>query len=235
MDIILIPAGGGAKFTFPALPEQIKTKNAAKYQNFDIISLGAVKTPRGTDVEEVSWDGEFFGISKRREAIVKSNIWREPMECVRILKDFIENETVLNLIVTETWINLDVTIASFQPTAYGAYGNIKYSIIFNQKKPLKIYDTNELNIESFSQKTKPRNDTAEGKYGGGAYPVASGDTLSGIAMKIWGSAAKWIELYEANKNALEEAARQHGKTNSDHGHWLWPGTALVIPGQGGGA
>ena len=40
------------------------------------------------------------------------------------------NETVLTLIVTETWINVDVTISSFQPRPVGAYGNVEYSITF---------------------------------------------------------------------------------------------------------
>ena len=67
MDIKLIPIGSGRKFTFPALPEQIKGSYSAKYQSFDIISKGTIKIPKGTDVTEFSWDGEFFGPSKKNE------------------------------------------------------------------------------------------------------------------------------------------------------------------------
>lgn len=52
MDIKLIPVEKGSKFTFPALPEKVQGKYAAKYQSFDIISLGTVKVPKGTDVSE---------------------------------------------------------------------------------------------------------------------------------------------------------------------------------------
>ena len=124
MNIKLIPVGNGSKFTFPALPEKIQAKYGAKYQSFDIISQGAVKVPKGTDVAEFSWDGVFFGKSKRKEPIVKKNSWKEPNECVKVLNDFMKNETVLNLIVTETWINVDVTISSFKPRPAGAYGNV---------------------------------------------------------------------------------------------------------------
>ena len=156
MDIKLIPVEKGSKFTFPALPEKVQGKYAAKYQSFDIISLGTVKVPKGTDVSEFSWDGVFFGASKKNEAIVKTNAWKNPNECVKILNDYMFNETVLTLIVTETWINVDVTISSFQPRPVGAYGNVEYSITFVQKKPLKIYSTNELKIAAFVRKTKPR-------------------------------------------------------------------------------
>ena len=232
MNIKLIPAGNGSKFTFPALPEKVQGKYGAKYQSFDIISQGTVKVPKGTDVAEFTWDGVFFGESKRNEPIVKKNSWKEPNECVKILSNFMKNETVLNLIVTETWINVDVTISSFQPRPVGAYGNIEYSITFVQKKPLQIYTTDELKIAKFVKKTKPRNDSggSSGGGGGSTYTVVSGDTLWGIASKKLGSGSKWTLIYDANAGTIEAEAKKHGKSSSDHGHWIWPGEVLTIPG-----
>lgn len=232
MDIKLIPAGSGSKFTFPALPEKVQGKYGAKYQSFDIISQGTVKVPKGTDVAEFTWDGVFFGESKRNEPIVKKNSWKEPNECVKILNNFMKNETVLNLIVTETWINVDVTISSFQPRPAGAYGNVEYSITFVQKKPLQIYTTDELKIAKFVKKTKPRNDSggSSGGGGGSTYTVVSGDTLWGIASKKLGSGSKWTQIYDANAGTIEAEAKKHGKSSSNHGHWIWPGEVLTIPG-----
>lgn len=232
MNIKLIPAGNGSKFTFPALPEKVQGKYGAKYQSFDIISQGTVKVPKGTDVAEFTWDGVFFGESKRNEPIVKKNSWKEPNECVKILNNFMKNETVLNLIVTETWINVDVTISSFQPRPAGAYGNVEYSITFAQKKPLQIYTTDELKIAKFVKKTKPRNDSggSSGGGGGSTYTVVSGDTLWGIASKKLGSGSKWTLIYDANAGTIEAEAKKHGKSSSDHGHWIWPGEVLTIPG-----
>lgn len=231
MDIKLIPAGNGSKFTFPALPEKVQGKYGAKYQSFDIISQGTVKVPKGTDVAEFTWDGVFFGESKRNEPIVKKNSWKEPNECVKILNNFMKNETVLNLIVTETWINVDVTISLFKPRPAGAYGNVEYSITFVQKKPLQIYTTDELKIAKFVKKTKPRNDSGGSSGGGGStYTVVSGDTLWGIASKKLGSGSKWTQIYDANSGTIEAEAKKHGKSSSDHGHWIWPGEVLTIPG-----
>lgn len=230
MDIRLIPVGSGTKFTFPALPEKIQGKYGAKYQSFDIISQGTVKVPKGTDVAEFTWDGVFFGPSKKKEAIVRTESWQSPTQCVKILTDFMMNETVLTLIVTDTWINVDVTISSFQPRPVGAYGNIEYSITFVQKKPLKIYTTNELKIAKFVKKTAPRNDTPAKSSGGNTYTVVSGDTLWGIASKKLGSGSKWTAIYDANVSTIESTAKAHGKSSSDHGYWIWPGEVLTIPG-----
>lgn len=38
-----------------------------------------------------------------------------------------------------------------------------------------------------------------------------------------------IEAYRENASTIEAAAKKHGKSSSDHGHWIWPGTTLSIP------
>lgn len=228
MNIKLIPVGNGSKFAFPALPEKIQGKEASKYQIFDIISQGTVKVPKGTDVTEITWDGVFFGAAKKNEPIVQKNYWKDPIECVNILNSFKNNGTVLNLIVTETWINLDVTISSFQPRAIGAFGNIEYSITFAQYKELKIYDASELKVATFSGTTRARSGGTSESSGGGQYTVASGDTLSRIAQSKCGGAGKWTALYNANSGTIEAAAKSHGRANSDHGHWIYPGTVLQL-------
>ena len=48
--------------------------------------------------------------------------------------------------------------------------------------------------------------------------------------EVRGLAAKWTAIYDANTEVIEEEAKKHGKTSSDHGHWIWPGEVLTIPG-----
>lgn len=219
---------GSRTFTFPANPESISGSLGAKYQSFDIISKGTIKVPKGTDISEIKWNGEFFGSSKKKESIVLSGYYRSPKECVAQLREWQEAGTILNLIVTDTWINLDATVSSFSPEVYGAFGNVKYSITFTQAKDLKIYTTDELKIAAFVKKTVPRNDSSSDS-GGSSYTVVSGDTLWGIASSKLGSGTKWTVIYDANANTIEAAAQAHGKSSSDHGHWIYPGTTLQIP------
>ena len=231
MNIKLIEVGKkGSSFTFPALPESIRGSLGAKYQSFDIISKGTVKVPKGTDVTTIRWDGEFFGKSKKKEPIVQKKNYQTPEKCIKQLRKWQKDGTVLNLIVSKTWINIDVTISSFTPEVYGAFGNVKYSIEFAQAKDLKIYTVKELkksNSKKKKNKTKSRNGSSS-KTKKKSYTVVSGDTLWGIAAKHCGGGKNWTKLYNANKKTIEACAKKHGKASSDHGHWIWPGEVLQL-------
>ncbi len=70
----------------------------------------------------------------------------------------------------------------------------------------------------------------------GEYTVKKGDTLWKIAGQTLGSPLRYAEIYELNKDVIEEAALGRGKKNSSNGHWIFQGTVLKIPaakGSGG--
>lgn len=153
-----------------------------------------------------------------------------PAAARSIIEEYVDNETVLTLIITDIWLNIDVTISSFHTTGYGAFGNLKYDISFAQKKPLEIYTTDELNTDSYVKKTNPRTDLAAASAGSGqSYTVSSGDSLWKIAQKQYGDGSKWKKIYDANKDTIEAAAKKHGKKSSDSGKWIYPGASLIIP------
>ncbi|MEU0116995.1 LysM peptidoglycan-binding domain-containing protein [Streptomyces bobili] len=64
--------------------------------------------------------------------------------------------------------------------------------------------------------------------------VVSGDTLWDIAARDLGAPERWTEIFDANQAVIEAAAREHPRPpvlgTSDHGHWIFPGTTLTIPG-----
>ena len=143
-----------------------------------------------------------------------------------------EKGTELTLIVSGTWINLDVTIASFNPVEYGAFKNVKYSITFAKVKELKLYTTKESKSgkkKKMKPRTKKKDNSSDGKdYS--YYTVRKGDTLISIAGK---KKCKWLSIYKANKEIIEKTAKKHGLKNSDKGHWIFPGTKLKIPQEAG--
>ena len=39
-----------------------------------------------------------------------------------------------------------------------------------------------------------------------------------------------LKVTASNAGTIEAEAKKHGKSSSDHGHWIWPGEVLTIPG-----
>ncbi len=70
---------------------------------------------------------------------------------------------------------------------------------------------------------------AAGGGDGGEYTVVKGDTLWKIAGKTLGTQMRYAEIYELNKDVIEEGARARGKKDSSNGHWLTPGMILRLP------
>lgn len=227
MQISLKPAKG-KRFVFSLLPEKFRVKYAAKYQSFDIISLGTVEVPKGHDVVEISWEGCFFGEGKKHLAGVVTDNWQKPNVCVKTLRDWMNKGTELTLIISGTWINMDVTVSALEATPQGAYGDVSYSITFKRVRDLKIYTTKESKVGK-KKKTKSRPKKKNSSSGSGSstpYTVKSGDTLWGIARRY---NTTWQKLYSRNKDMIEKVAKKRGMKNSDNGHWIFPGTRLTIP------
>lgn len=227
MEIILKTIGKDDRFEFPSLPAEITVKNGANLLSYKIIRLGSVKIPRGTNCEEISWDGYFFGSSKVGEPMMQNFV--EPKRCVTILEDLRDNGTPVTLMATDVGINRDVTVTDFQWKPYGGHGNIKYSIVFTQWKDLQVKTvktyTTHFTPNSAADTPEPRPEPPAAE----TYTIGSGDTLWKIAQKHLGNGTDWQKIYAANKDVIEEAAKKHGKSSSDNGHWIYPGVTLTIP------
>lgn len=224
MDIYLTERNNKkARFRFPSLPEEIEVSRGANYQSYSVIGKGDVKIPKGTEVEVIKWNGEFFGKTKRKEGLIKA--WVSPTKCKKQLTKWMESGTVLRLMVTGTSINCDVTISKLATKEYGAYGNCSYSIEFFRNDKLVVYTSNELGLGEKSKKFSSRPSSEKSKN----YKVVKGDSLWKISKKFYGTGTKWEKIYNANKTKIEKTAKKHGKKNSSHGHWIWPGEILVIP------
>jgi LysM repeat protein len=58
------------------------------------------------------------------------------------------------------------------------------------------------------------------------YIIQPGDTLWGISQRFGVSEQA---LFAANQSTLDAAARARGLSSSEGGHWIFPGTRIVIP------
>ena len=92
------------------------------------------------------------------------------------------------------------------------------------------YDGTAAKAKAVKAVSSTSNSVSVNESGEVTYTVIKGDTLWAIAKRFLGEGSRYTEIYDANKDIIESTAKAHGKPNSDHGHWIWAGEVLVIPG-----
>ena len=125
--------------------------------------------------------------------------------------------------------SIDCTIEDFSLKEDAKNGlDLTYSITLKQYKE---YGSKKLVVKTAaSGDTKAVvEETRTAKEAEKTYTVVSGDCLWNIAKKQLGNGSKWGTIYTLNQDTIESTAKEHVKTSSSNGHWIYPGTVLKLP------
>ena len=207
---------------FPILPEKIEFKsNGARFMSYDIIDLGEVMIPSGENLRGFRWTSIFPG--KNHDLPFKSVSGpMDPEQYQIILSEWLRYGIPLHLMILGTPINHHVYLKDYDVDYSGPFGDYEYTIEFIDRREIQV--TTEANTGSES---KPQTEriTEQTK----TYTVTENDTLWDISRRFLQDGMRWQEIYELNKDAIEETAVQRGLRSSDNGHWIFAGTVLHIP------
>jgi len=219
MDIYFTELETGARLALSMLPEKAKQKGDAAFQIYDIINVGEVRIPRGTNLLTFSWNGTLPGKSRRNASYVKSHYWQSPEEIINIWERWRKEGTKIRLMVTETIINHDVYLDGYTAEPTGGNGDYEYTISFIEAKPIEIYTVNELNIKPKTQtyKTSTTTRPPAAKAAAKTYTVKSGDSLWKIAQLTLGKGSRYMEIYNLNKDKIKNPSV------------IYPGQVLMLP------
>lgn len=224
VDIYIREKSGIRQVRIPLLPEEITFKSGdATGVTYDIMGLGEVVIPSGTELGSWSWKSEFPGFLREHDPMIRGT-WYQPHEYDSILNDWKKNGTELNLLVIGYPINVDVYLKEYHGAAVGAFGDIYYEISFIEARSIVVTTTKV--EQTAADTTRPATTSS-------TYVIKSGDTLWAIATKFYGTGTKWSDIYNANKDIIEATAKKYGRKSSDNGHWIYPGVTLTIPGVSG--
>ena len=222
MDVRITPNGGSAVYLC-MLPESIKFGGSGKFMTYAIISLGDVKVPRGSALDEVSWSGTFPGASRKNEPYVMSEYWQEPKSYIDLFRTWRDNGTKVNVTVSDTGINMDMYVEQFDGKFTGGHGDFEYTVKFVEAQEITI--TAVKNKKSSKKTTKKarkkskksKKQTSKSKPSTRTYTVKSGDCLWRIAQSMLGSGSRYNEIYNMNKNKISNP------------NLIYPGQVLTIP------
>lgn len=233
----------------PYAPSELKVIIGSKNQTVDLINgneINILKHPSLTEIEfdvELPRGRQYAFANKLVSTITYTDYFaklmmnKTPVQLVitrpnpflkgstgigGTVKDF--ESTVLNVSLEgydmkESADNAyDITV-SLKFKEYVTYGTVKKTII---NKP----QTNSANT---SATKKPVQTTVKPASQNKTYKVVKGDSLWKISRKFYGVGSKWKTIYNANKTVIENTAKKYGKKSSSNGHWIYPGTKLIIP------
>lgn len=223
VDIYIREKSGTREIRIPLLPEELEFPSGDTVGiSYEIMGLGEVVIPSGTELGGYVWKSAFPGEQRKNDPMIRGS-WIDPKTYDSILKDWKQNGTKLNLLVTGYPINADVYLKKYNGTATGAFGDISYEIEFMEAREIVVTTTK---VQQTTTTTRPATTST-------TYTIKKGDNLWSIAKKFYGAGSKWGVIYNANKDIIEKTAKKHGKKSSDNGHWVYPGVTLTIPDASG--
>ena len=222
VDIYIKETEGGREIRIPWLPDRVSCKsNGTRMINFEILDEGEVEVPSGTNLTTFLWESYFPGEGRKDLPFLRGS-WTNPKKLQTILSEWKANGTPLRIIMTGTPINHDVYLYDYNADYESGYGDYKYDVVFKQRKRIKV-------ISAKSATTSKAPAASSGGSGGKTHTVKIKDTLWALARKYYGDGSKYGTIYNANKAIIEQTAKKYGKSSSNGGHWIYPGTVLQIP------
>lgn len=202
---------GAKKILLPMNPESVTVATGSCMNTFEVLDLGEVSLPRGTQLDRIMWDGILPGESRKNASYVRN--WQDPKNIVKDIETWKNNGTKVRLLVTETPINQDVYISEFKHIWRGGHGDCQYEISLVQARDLVV------RVQP-GQAPKPKPPPRPSPPPPKTYTVKKGDTLWDIAVKFLKNGARWPEIYNipANKKVI-----------GPNPNLIYPGQVLQIP------
>lgn len=208
-DVYITDLETNDKMQLAYVPEKITANESARFQSYNIIDKGEVKIPKGENLSTVSWDAILPGESMLDYPFIKSRAWEDPSDIVKRWSKWKTKGTKLNLLITQTAVNLQVYLQNFSIEPSGAMGNFHYNISFVAAKDMKIMTVEEADAakaaadaEEQAEQTKlkdrtPLMDKIQASLG-------VNDTIWTIAQGCMGDGSKWMELGEMNRDKISD-------------------------------
>lgn len=230
-DIYIAEKTGNRSMRIPWIPESITfDSNGTRFAKYEILKAGEVYVPSGVNIHGYSWKSILPG-EGRKDNPLQRGAWQDPLWYQQIWSSWRNNGTPLHLLVTGAPINHDVYLEDYAVDYKGAFGDYDYTIKFVDARTLSIdqqastQSSGNVQAAQDSKGTITRSETDSSQK---TYTIKAGDTLWAIAERFLGSGAQWSVLYELNKTAIEQAAKQAGNFSSQDGRIIISGTTLTI-------
>jgi LysM repeat protein len=195
MDIYIYQ--GKDIYRFAVLPSSIEIGTAQQNSTVNIINYGEINIIGKRNLRTLSLSS-FFPNKNTDYTFVRYTNYAEPLAYVKKFQSWLGNP--IHLLVTDTDINMDMTIESFSYSKQDSTGDIYFTLELKEYKKPVLKATTKKKVSKKSTKIS-RVDTRRitKKVDTMKYTVKKGDTIMSIAKKLTGDASNLYAIVNQNK------------------------------------
>jgi len=187
---------GGKEVWLPVSPPEVNIKTGKGLETVNLLKSGEYAYGIGATLKEISFSS-FFPKHYDSTYCNYADI-PDPEEAVKQIEIWAENNDPIRLIITKL-VNDIFLITEFEYKLVGGTpGDIEYTLSFKRYKEISVKEIKKASITNTSTTTTRTTKRETPK----TYTVKAGDTLSKIALNIYGDSTKWKAIYEANKKVI---------------------------------
>lgn len=203
------------KFMLPVNPESFAFTEKHNNTSVNVNSIGEVNLLGKRDLKTGTISSHF----PKRDRNYANNSGRQaPYTYINKLLSWKSSGKPIQLIITGTKINFQVTIETLKYGEQDGTGDVYYDLTLKEYRAVEIKKTKLKKTKkkkTTKKKSKPKRPAAKKKTK--TYTVKSGDCLWNIAKKFYGNGAQYTKIYNANKGKIKNP------------NLIYPGQVLTIP------
>ena len=203
------------KIMLPVNPESFAFTEKHNNTSVNVNSIGEVNLLGKRDLKTGTISSHF----PKRDRNYANNSGRQaPYTYINKLLSWKSSGKPVQLIITGTKINFQVTIETLKYGEQDGTGDVYYDLPLKEYRAVEIKKTKLKKTKkkkTTKKKSKPKRPAAKKKTK--TYTVKSGDCLWNIAKRFYGNGAQYTKIYNANRGKIKNP------------NLIYPGQVLTIP------
>lgn len=203
------------KIMLPVNPESFAFTEKHNNTSVNVNSIGEVNLLGKRDLKTGTISSHF----PKRDRNYANNSGRQaPYTYINKLLSWKSSGKPVQLIITGTKINFQVTIETLKYGEQDGTGDVYYDLTLKEYRAVEIKKTKLKKTKkkkTTKKKSKPKRPAAKKKTK--TYTVKSGDCLWNIAKRFYGNGAQYTKIYNANRGKIKNP------------NLIYPGQMLTIP------
>lgn len=192
--------GEDASIQIPVLPSEFNVQGGASIDNVSIVKAGEVDVYNGATLKTATLESFF---PRNYASYCSYSGLLDPYSYVDIIQKWHDEGTVVRYIITDTNINLEMRVKSFEYREQDGTRDVYFSIGLLEHKDItftrvKPAETIKPSTSNNKRPSKPTTSTTK-RY----HTVGPGDSLWSLARKYYGKGSEWNKIYNANKDKIK--------------------------------